>query len=63
MIQHAGSSKFRYEVDHYNISMNEDITEFIWKNKGIIKDFEIIKGTMDDVFLTLTGKEMVNVNG
>ena len=28
-----------------------------------IKDFEIIKGTMDDVFLTLTGKEMVNVNG
>jgi multidrug/hemolysin transport system ATP-binding protein len=43
--------------------MNEGITEFIWKNKGIIKDFEIIKGTMDDVFLTLTGKEMVNVNG
>ena len=63
LIQHAGSAKFRYEVDHYNISMNEGITEFIWKNKGIIKDFEIIKGTMDDVFLTLTGKEMVNVNG
>ncbi len=63
LIETSGSSKFRYEVDHYNISMNEGITEFIWKNKGLVKDFEIIKGTMDDVFLTLTGKEMVNVNG
>ncbi len=63
LIARAGSSKFRYEVDHYNIAMNDGITEFIWNNKGLIKDFEIIKGTMDDVFLTLTGKEMVNVNG
>ncbi len=63
LIQSAGSPKFRYEADHYNISMNEGITDFIWNNRGLIKDFEIVKGTMDDVFLTLTGKEMVNVNG
>ncbi len=59
----AGGPEFKYEVDHYSISMDEGITDFIWKNKGLIKDFEIIKGTMDDVFLTLTGKEMVDVNG
>ncbi len=63
LIESFGSPVFKYEADHYNISMNEGLTDFIWTNKALVKDFEIIKGTMDDVFLTLTGKEMVNCNG
>ena len=63
LIEASSTPGFSYEADHYNILMDEGIMEFIWKNKDFIKDFEIIKGTMDDVFLTLTGKEMVGCNG
>lgn len=63
LIENFGAPAFKYEADHYNISMNEGLMDFVWTNKALIKDFEIIKGTMDDVFLTLTGKEMVNCNG
>ena len=63
IIEASKPQKFSYEADHYNISMDEEITEFVWKNRDFIKDFEVIKGTMDDVFLTLTGKEMVECNG
>ncbi len=62
VIEREAPSKFSYEADHYNIMMDEGITEFVWKYRDIIKDFEVIKGTMDDVFLTLTGKEMVECN-
>lgn len=51
-----------YDTDHFTLFYDEqimpDITEFIYKNKDRIKDYEIIKGTMDDVFLNLTGKEL-----
>jgi multidrug/hemolysin transport system ATP-binding protein len=60
IIENADVLQYRYEADHYSISMDEGITDFVWKNKDRIKDFEIIKGTMDDVFLRLTGKEMVS---
>ena len=30
----------------------------IYKNRNKIVDYEVIKGTMDDVFLNLTGREM-----
>ena len=63
IIETSRTPNFSYEADHYNISMDEGIMEFVWKNKDFIKDFEVIKGTMDDVFLTLTGKEMVECNG
>ncbi len=63
VIEHLTSSRFNYEADHYNIMMDDGIAEFVWKNRDLIKDFEVIKGTMDDVFLTLTGKEMVECNG
>ncbi len=63
LIEKSQARGFQYEADHYKISMDEGIMDFVWKNKDIIKDFEVIKGTMDDVFLTLTGKEMVNCNG
>lgn len=49
--------EYKYEVDHYIINMeSDDIREFIYKNK--IESFEVFKGTMDDVFLKLTGKEL-----
>lgn len=52
------SKKFNYDVDHYNIKITGNITEFIYENKEQITDYEIIKGSMDDVFLNLTGKEL-----
>ena len=51
--------KWTYDADHYNVYFVENITEFIYMNRDVIKDYEIIKGTMDDVFLHLTGKEFL----
>lgn len=52
--------EFVYDADHYNVSFSGDelggITEFVYRNNLRITDYEIIKGTMDDVFLNLTGK-------
>lgn len=50
--------KVEYDVDHYNICFEGSITEFIYENRDRITDYEVIKGTMDDVFLNLTGKEL-----
>lgn len=50
--------EYAYDADHYNVVVKENITEFLYKNKETITDYEIIKGTMDDVFLKLTGKEL-----
>ena len=52
------SSKFAYDADHYNITTDQIPTEFIYKHRDEIRDYEFIKGTMDDVFLNLTGKEL-----
>jgi len=52
---------YSYDADHFNVkinSMSEDVTGFLYKNRDLITDYEIIKGTMDDVFLNLTGKEL-----
>ncbi len=52
---------FTYDAGHYNVLMpekGENITEFLYRNRESITDYEIIKGTMDDVFLNLTGKEL-----
>ena len=52
-----GNHEYKYEVDHYIIKMNHtELRSFIYENQ--IEDFEVYKGTMDDVFLTLTGKEL-----
>lgn len=51
------SNEYAYDADHYNIVTDDDLTEFIYQNKNHIRDYELIKGSMDDVFLTLTGKE------
>ena len=47
-----------YDADHYSIVTDDNITEFIYEHRDEIRDYEYIKGTMDDVFLTLTGKEL-----
>lgn len=49
---------YSYDADHYNIKFTGSITDFLYKNSNMIKDYEVIKGTMDDVFLNLTGREM-----
>lgn len=33
-------------------------TELIIKNPDIFKDYEVIKGKMDDVFMAVTGKNL-----
>lgn len=52
------SRKSIYDADHYNIETDDNITEFIYEHRDKIRDYEYIKGTMDDVFLALTGKEL-----
>ena len=49
--------EWNYEADHYNVRFKGQINEMLYKNREFIKDFEIKKGSMDDVFLNLTGKE------
>lgn len=47
-----------YDVDHYNIPIRGNLTEFLYEHRTVITDYEIIKGSMDDVFLNITGKEI-----
>lgn len=48
--------EYKYEVDHYIIKMSHnEIRKFLYQNN--IEDFEVYKGTMDDVFLNLTRKD------
>lgn len=52
------TDSFEYDVDHYIIPINGSVTEFLYSNKDTVIDYEVIKGSMDDVFLNLTGKEL-----
>lgn len=45
-----------YDTDHYNVYFTGTVTDFLYAHRDMIDDYEIIKGTMDDVFLRLTGK-------
>lgn len=54
----CGGLKYEYVADHYNIFFDEGINEFLCRNKDFVRDFEVLKGSMDDVFLNLTGKEL-----
>lgn len=51
--------KFTYNHDsnYYRILVKNsiDAIDFIDKNKNLLTDFEVVKGSMDDVFLNLTG--------
>ncbi len=53
-----GKTEFSYDADHYNLYPEGKVTDFITANADVLEDFEVIKGTMDDVFLKLTGKEI-----
>ena len=44
---------FKLEIDSTSVA-----TDLIIKNKKLFKDYEIIKGKMDDVFLNATGSEL-----
>ena len=44
---------FKLEVENTSLA-----TDLIIKNKELFKDYEIIKGKMDDVFLNATGNEL-----
>lgn len=54
------NSEFSYDADHYNIQFRGDILDLLMKNRANFRDFEIVKGSMDDVFLNLTGRAMAN---
>jgi len=49
---------FIYEGGRYVLEAPDDLTGFLYSGKDMIKDYEVVKGTMDDVFLYLTGKEL-----
>ncbi|MBR4724944.1 MAG: ABC transporter ATP-binding protein [Lachnospiraceae bacterium] len=53
---------YDYEADHYIVMLpkKEDfaLTEFLYRNNDRIRDYEVIKGSMDDVFLNLTGRKL-----
>lgn len=51
-------SEYSYDADHYNVFFEGSMTEFLYEHRDVIEDYEIIKGSMDDVFLNLTGKSM-----
>ncbi len=59
----AKSLGFHYEKirDVYRISVPDTsvITELIINNPSLFSDFEITKGKMDDVFLSVTGKKLI----
>lgn len=51
---------YKYNKSAYVVKINNssDVIDLIYNNKSYFKDFEIIKGDMDDVFLNITGKEL-----
>ncbi|MDD7795324.1 ABC transporter ATP-binding protein [Clostridium sp. 'White wine YQ'] len=62
LIEHlnAHSIKYKQEDNVFTINSNDtnEIIELITKFKDIIVDFETTKGTLNDVFLAITGKEI-----
>ena len=62
-LENQENGRYEYDVDHYTIALKTGgigLTEFIYENRERMSDVEIMKGTMDDVFLNLTGKELVS---
>jgi multidrug/hemolysin transport system ATP-binding protein len=54
------SGKYEKIRDGYRFFVKDttEATELIIKNPELFKDYEIIKGKMDDVFLSATGKKL-----
>ncbi len=51
---------FKYNNNAYVVKLNntKEATEFISDNKSLVENFEVIKGNMDDVFLSITGRKL-----
>jgi len=52
------SEGFTYDADHYSVPVKGDIIDILNRGREVFRDFEVIKGSMDDVFLNLTGRAM-----
>ena len=52
-----GGRAFEYDADHYSLPFRGTITDFLAEHRDTVTDYEVVKGSMDDVFLKLTGKE------
>ena len=54
--------EYSYEADHYIVPLESKegfhLSEFLYTNRNKIRDYEIVKGSMDDVFLHLTGRKL-----
>jgi len=50
--------KYEYIFDTYKIDYktNDEIIDFLSSQRSVLKDYELIKGNMDDVFINVTGK-------
>jgi ABC-type multidrug transport system, ATPase component len=51
---------YKYDNKAYVVRVNnsKEAYDFLTANPEIVKDFEVIKGDMDDVFLNATGKKL-----
>ncbi|WP_036452933.1 ABC transporter ATP-binding protein [Mycoplasma buteonis] len=56
---------FNYEQNCYVLKFSEYslAKNFVFKNQDLIKDYELLKGTMDEVFLNVTHPEKLNQLG
>jgi len=54
--------EYAYESDRFTIKLPKEpdfsLTDLLNRNRERITDYEVIKGSMDDVFLNLTGRKM-----
>ena len=59
MVQQLGVA-YEKTADGFRIALKntEEATQLILKNPDVFKDYEIVKGKMDDVFLSATGKNL-----
>lgn len=59
--------KYRYSTDQkayiVNVKDPKEAKDFLLKFKDIIEDFEVRKGDMDDVFLNVTGQNIIDSEG
>ena len=58
VLESMKATRVEYDVDHYNSVVEGNLTELIYERRDVITDYEIIKGSMDDVFLNLTGRKL-----
>ena len=54
----AGADKITYMGDRYVATIKGDASGFLYENRDKVTDYELLKGSMDDVFLNLTGREL-----